>query len=167
MVPQTPINRTIFWKILMSTFRCLYVDCFKILRFLAELSTKLQKNHFFDNLRTITQEGNMETELMTSFFSSTFSTVTFYDIHFCIWKWSKLILMWSPLGPFWSVKYLNLDQKLLIRTAHHIFQESRHPEITKIHIMFCPLRGAKKGISSWTNIPKYYFPVCQKWKHKN
>ena len=55
-----------------------------------------------------------------------------------------LFLVVSPFGLFWSVKYLNFEQKLSIRTARHIFLESRQPEVTKIHIMFCPSRGAKK-----------------------
>ena len=29
----------------------------------------------------------------------------------------------SPFGPFWSVKYINFGQRLLIRTAHHTFVE--------------------------------------------
>ena len=40
-VAQTPINHTIFWKSVMRTFRCIYVNCFNRLRFLAEVSTKL------------------------------------------------------------------------------------------------------------------------------
>ena len=32
---------------------------------------------------------------------------------------------------FWSAKYLNFEQKLPIRTVHHIFLESRHLEVTK------------------------------------
>ena len=59
-------------------------------------------------------------------------------------------MMWSPLCPFWYVKYLNFGHKLPIRTIHHTFLESRHPEVTKIDIMFCPPSGTKKGISSWT-----------------
>ena len=59
--------------------------------------------------------------------------------------------MWSPL---WSILVCKIPQfwaKLPIRTAHHTFLEIRHAGLLKIHIMFCPLRGAKKGISSWTN----------------
>ena len=37
-----------------------------------------------DYLRTITQEGNMETRQMAPFFSSTFSAVIACNIHFCI-----------------------------------------------------------------------------------
>ena len=48
---------------------------------------------------------------------------------------------------FRSVKYLSFEQKLPIRTAHRIFLESRHPEVTKNpYYLSCP-RGAKKGIS--------------------
>ena len=50
-VAQTTINfsciYSIFWKSVMRTFRCIYVNCFNRLRFLAEVSTKLQKMHFF------------------------------------------------------------------------------------------------------------------------
>ena len=58
----------------MRTFRCIYVNCFTRIWFLAEVSEKLQKCTFIDNLRTITQEGNMETRQMTPFLS-TFSTL--------------------------------------------------------------------------------------------
>ena len=37
-----------------------------------------------DNLRTITQEWNLETRQMAPFFSSTFSAITACNIHFCI-----------------------------------------------------------------------------------
>ena len=65
-VTQTPINHVIFWKSIMRTFRCIYVNCSIRLRFLDEISTKLST--LLGNLRTITQKGNMETRQMTSFF---------------------------------------------------------------------------------------------------
>ena len=74
-VAQTPINHIIFWKSLMRTFRCIYVNCFNRLRFIAAVSTKLQKKKksiFLDYLRSITEEGNMESRQMTPFYSSTF-----------------------------------------------------------------------------------------------
>ena len=43
-VAQTPLSHNIFWKSVMRTFRYIYVNCFnrlRILRFLAEVSTKL------------------------------------------------------------------------------------------------------------------------------
>ena len=39
-VAQTPVNHIIFWKSVMRTFRCIYVNCFNRLRFLAEVSKK-------------------------------------------------------------------------------------------------------------------------------
>ena len=55
----------------------------------------------------------------------------------------------GPLfGPFWSVKYFPFEQKLPIRTVHHIFLGSRHPEVTKNWYYLCPPRGAKKKISA-------------------
>ena len=45
-VAQAPINHSIFWKSVMTNFRCIYVHCFNRLRFLAEISTKLLKLHF-------------------------------------------------------------------------------------------------------------------------
>ena len=57
-----------------------------------------------------------------------------------------------PFDPFWSVKYINVGQKLSIRTAEHTFVESRHPEDTKNSYYTLPLERSqkKKGISSWT-----------------
>ena len=40
-VAWTPIYHTIFWKSGKRTFRCIYVNYFNRLRFLAEVSTKL------------------------------------------------------------------------------------------------------------------------------
>ena len=44
---QTTINHIIFWKSVMKTFICIYVNCFNRLTFLGEASTKLQKNALF------------------------------------------------------------------------------------------------------------------------
>ena len=43
---------------------------------------KKKKCTILDNLRTITQEENMEARQMTPFFSSTFSALTICNIHF-------------------------------------------------------------------------------------
>ena len=40
-VTGTPMKHTIFWKTVVRTFRCIYVNCFNKLRFLAEVSTNL------------------------------------------------------------------------------------------------------------------------------
>ena len=140
---QNPIRHVIFWETAIKNFRFISVNCFNTLRFLAEVNTKLQKMHFLDKLRAITQEGSTETRQVTTFLS-TFSALTVCNIHFYIWKWPKSFSCSPPFGLSWYVKYLNFEQKLPIWTAHHIFLESRQPEVTKIHIMFCPPRGAKK-----------------------
>ena len=52
------------WDIQLSSLTSLL----NILRFFAEVSTKLKKSTFFDNFRIITQEENMKTTQMTPFF---------------------------------------------------------------------------------------------------
>ena len=94
-VAQTSISHIIFWKSVIRTVRCIYINYCNRLTFLPEVSTKLAKMHFF--LRTITQEGNMKTRQVISFFSSTFSTLTICNIHFCIWIDFYVVLFWSIL----------------------------------------------------------------------
>ena len=125
-----------FLKDVMRTFRCIYVNCFNRLKFLAEVSSKLQKIQFLDNLRTITQERNIEARHMNPF-SSTFSAFTVCNIHFCIWKWEKFIFMWSlclVCCGLWNTSILgksNHFRQPIIRTAHHTFLERRIPVVTK------------------------------------
>ena len=64
-VAQTSINRSIFSKNVMRTFRCIYVNCFNRLRS-AQNCKKIYT--FLDNLQTMTQTGNMETRQMTPIF---------------------------------------------------------------------------------------------------
>ena len=129
-VAQTSINHSIFWKSVIRTFRYIYVNCFKRLRFLAEVSTKLLKMPFLDNLKTIFQEGNMETRQMTPFFSSTFYAL-FVTFIFIFGNSQNSFSCGAPFGPFWSVKYLNFGQELPIQPTYHTFLESKHPEVTK------------------------------------
>ena len=146
---RPPINHSIFWKSVMITFRWIYVN-----GFLLALEQNCKKCTFLYNLMTITQEGNMKTRRMTSFFLSIFSTLTVCYIHFCIWKWSKFILCGPPFGPFWSVKCLNFGVKLPIQTSNHTFLESRHPEVTKNTYFILSPEGSQ-GINSWT--------ICVVW----
>ena len=86
MVARTPTNHTIFWKSVMRTSICIYVSCFNRLRFLAAVSTKLQKIHFFEqfmNHNSGRKHGNLKNDPI---FLSTFSALTVCDIHFCIWN---------------------------------------------------------------------------------
>ena len=47
----------------------MYISWYKRLRFFADISKKLKKKYtILDNLRTITQEGDMKTIHMTPFF---------------------------------------------------------------------------------------------------
>ena len=78
---ETHIRHAIFSETVIKTFRSIYVNYFNTLRNLAEVSTKLQKMHFLDKLRTITQEGSTETRQMTPIFSSTFSALTVCNIY--------------------------------------------------------------------------------------
>ena len=57
----------------------------------------------------------------------------------------KVFWCGPPFGPFWSVKYLNFGQKLMIRTTPCFFYKVDTPRLLKIHIMFCPSSGAKKS----------------------
>ena len=77
----------------------MHINCFNRSRFLAEVSTSLQKYTIFGNLRSITEERKKETRQMT-LFSSPFWALTVCDFYFCIQKLSKFIFMWSPL---WSI----------------------------------------------------------------
>ena len=117
MVAQTVTNH--FLKECNENFQmhiCKLLYLFVICKFfLAEVSTKLKKCTFLDNLLIITQEVNMKTRQMTSFFSSTFSTATVCTFIFVFEKSQNLF----SCGPFWSIKYLNFGQKLPIWTTHH------------------------------------------------
>ena len=130
----------------MRTLRCVYVYSFNRFKFLAEVSTKLQKMHIFRNLRTITQEKNMETTQMISFSSSTFSAL-FVTFIFVFENSQNSFSCGPHFGPFWSTKYLNLRQKLSILTAYHTFLESRHLEAKKNP--YC-IQAQYIGTSSWT-----------------
>ena len=128
----------------MRTFRCIYVNCFQRLRCLAEASTNCKKCPFLDNLRTITQKGNMETRQMTPLFFDLPFPLYLFVTYIFVFENSQNSFSCGPLfGPFWSVKYLNFEQKLPIRSAHHIFLESRHPEFTKNPYYALSPRGAK------------------------
>ena len=133
---------SIFFDILIANIswtvaQCVYVNWFNRLRFHVEVSAKLQKVNFLGNLMTITQKGNMEARQMTPFFHLLFLVLMCVTFTF-VFENSQL----------WSVKYLNIGQKLPIWTPHHTFLESRqHPEVSKNSInMFAP-QGKPKKVS--------------------
>ena len=52
-VAQISINRIIFWKSVMRTFRCIYVNCFNKLSFLLKSAQNWKKCTFLYYLRTL------------------------------------------------------------------------------------------------------------------
>ena len=116
-----------------------------------------QKYTFLDNLRIITQEGNMQTRQMTPFFSSTFCNLTVCNIHFWIWKYWKFVFMWSPLRSILACKI----SKYLVRTYQ--FREFvtffyRHPEVTKnlYYVLYIRRSQIPIFLGSWTIINQLY-----------
>ena len=134
---QTPINHIIFWKSAMRTFRCIYVNC-------------------FNDLKTITLEGNLETRQMTPFLSSTFYAPTVCNIHFYIWKSPKFIFMWSPL---WSILVSKIPQfwaKATNSANPSYFSRKLIPwGYEKSILCFVPRVKPKNYSGSWTTIIKH------------
>ena len=100
------------------------------LDFLLRSGQNCKKCTFLDNLQTMSQEGNLKTKQMTSFFSSIFYAL-FVTLNFVFENRQNSFWCGPPLGPFCSVQYLNFGKKLPIQTTHHTFLESKHPEVTK------------------------------------
>ena len=152
-VYSDPYKQYHFLKECNENFQMQYVNCFNKIRFLAEVSTKLQKMHFLYNLRTMTQEENMKTREMTSFFSCTFSALNICNTHFAIWKYSKFLFMRSPL---WSILVCKIPQfwaKSINLDSPSYFS---YPEVTKNSYYVLFLKASqKKGIRSWT--------ICDNW----
>ena len=92
----------------------------------------------------MTPEGNIGTRQMITFFSRTFSDLTVCNIRFWIWKYSKLIFIWSPL---WSILVCKIPQFLVksyrFRQFIILFSKVDTLRLLKIYIMFCPPTGAK------------------------
>ena len=142
---QTPINHSIFWKSVMRTFRCIYVNYFNSLDFLLSSAQNCKKCTFLDDLQTITQVGNMETRQMTSFFSSIFSTLTVCNIHLFYLKIINIYLhVVSPLV------YSGLKNTSILGECYQFwqctmfFQKVDTSRLLKIQTMFCSSSGAKK-----------------------
>ena len=113
------------------------------LDFLLRSVQNCKKMHYFDNLRIITQEGNMETRQMIPFPLELWIT--------CIFVFENSqnsFSCCSPFGPFWSLKYLSFGKKLPIRTTHHTFIESRHPDTTKNRCYVLYPMGSQKKVSA-------------------
>ena len=103
------INNTLFWKCVTRPFRCININCFNRLRFLARSAQICKNCIFLDNSNTITQKENMETREMTPYFSNTFTALIVCNIHFWTWKYLKSIFMWSLI---WSIRVCKTPQFL-------------------------------------------------------
>ena len=90
----------------------------------------------------------MKTRKVTPFCSSTFSALTVCDIHFLFENSLNLFSCGLRFGSFWSVKYLNFEQRLPIRTAHNTFLESRHTEVTKNQYYALSPEWSQKKVST-------------------
>ena len=165
-VSHNIINNINFWKCVTRPFRWIYVNCFNRLRFLAEISKKLQKMPIFDNLMTINQEGSMKTRQMTPFFSSTFSNLFVIFISEFENAQNSFSCGPPPLVHSGLRNTSIFGQQLPIQTAHHTFLESRHPEVTNnLYYVFYSSQSQIPIFlesSSWTIhfIPKTRHSLC-------
>ena len=75
-----------------------YINCFNRSRFLAEVSTNLQKMYYFCQFKGH-NSGKKKLDKWPHFFIYFLSSnCSWYYI--CIWKMSKFVITWSPL---WSI----------------------------------------------------------------
>ena len=125
---QTPINHSIFWNSVVKPFRWNMWIALTDLNILLKSAQNCKKFTFIDKLRAITQEGNLKTRQMTSFFHLLFLFVIFIFVFENI---QNSFSCCAPFDPFWFVKFQNSQQKLPISTIHHIFIKSKHPEVAK------------------------------------
>ena len=63
----------------MNVFRFIYVNCFNRLRFLAEVSTELQKMHFFGQFKDYNSGRKHGNQTINPIFSFTFSVLLFQN----------------------------------------------------------------------------------------
>ena len=122
-VAQTSINHINFWKSVIWTFRCIYVNSLEQAQVSCWSHLKIAKKmHFLDNLSTMTQEGNMEARQITPLFyllclQHSFFHLTIVQIHFhvvptllhsCLYKepqfWAKTTDLDSPSRKVFSRK---------------------------------------------------------------
>ena len=125
--PYKPFH---FLKQCTENFHMKYVNCFKRLRFLAEVSTKLYKIHFSRQIIGHNSERKLKNQTNDLIFSSTFSTL-FVILIFVFENSQNSFSCGRPFDPFWFVKFRNFQQKLPIWTIHHTFIESKHPEVAR------------------------------------
>ena len=72
--------------------------------------------------------------------------------------------MWPPLWPILVYKILNFGQKLPIKTDHHTFLKSKHPEVTKNPYYVLSFKGSQKKV--WAH-GIYVFSAVIIWVNLN
>ena len=136
------VNNNIFWKHVTSHFRCVYANCFNILRFFCWGQHKIEKCTFFDNIRIITQ-GTWKLHKWPHFFHLLFLLyllVTFISkFENTLNSFSKSLhrsIMVCKIPQFFSKSYWFVQ--LIIP-----FQKVDTLRLLKICIMFCLPARAK------------------------
>ena len=140
----------------MKTFRSIYiyVNCFNRLRFLAEVSTKLQKMHFFGQFKDHNSGRKHGNQTNDPIFSFTFFALLFQNE--------------SPIFccPLFSENYLNRQAR--INKTVNIHTVNYHPSpsqlISRIHALIFLLKP-KRSIPPESRAPKqnsttgfYHYP---------
>ena len=95
-----------------------------------------KKCTIFGNSRTMTQERKKETRQMTP--------MSVCDIHFCIWKMSKVIFMGSP--PLWPIRVCKIpefwrwklwDQPRSIQETYTLRKVKKHYFFNRVANQIC------------------------------
>ena len=125
MVAQVPINHIIFWKTVTKTFKSIYINCFNRLRFLAEVSTKLQKMHFFGQFKDYNSGRKHGNKTNDHIFSFIFSALLFQNqspIFYC---------------PLFSENYLNTQARInkIVNKHTSDYHPSPSQSISRIHTL--------------------------------
>lgn len=127
----------IFQKILLLiTLLLTVLDTlpFEVKQFCWGLNNIAKKCTIFVNLRTITQEGNLEATQM----SISISSLSICDIGFCISKEVKFIFMWFPLRLILVCKVTEFLDKGYQFGQSIIFFRKDTLKILKVYIVFVP-----------------------------
>ena len=107
-VAQTPVKNTIFWKSVMRSFRWIDLNCSNRFRFFAEISTNLQKMHYFgqfNNHNSGRKKRKLDNYLISCY------TFTSFRMLFCIA---------SKLG-FWNFRPILIRIKFLLFATFFLY----------------------------------------------
>ena len=127
----------------MKIFRSIYINCFNRLRFLVEVSTKLQKMHFFGQFKDYNSGRKHGNQTNNAIFSFTFSALLFQNQSpiFCCPLFSENYL--SPQARInKTVNKLSItNQSFTINfkdTHSHISMETKGVYLSRIFLEFFP-----------------------------